>query len=390
CAVPVSFPRAVAMSALLAMSVLSCSHDATAPKVVANGFVSISAGGGHTCALTAAGVAYCWGSNDNGQLGDNTSATHQVTPTLVAGGRTYTSIVAGLDHTCALTAAGAAYCWGGNFSGQLGDGTTTQRPVPTLVTGGPTFASIATGARSNHNCGISTGGFSFCWGSNGSGQLGTAANSQSDVPSPVQGGVQFASMTTGAYHTCALTKQGSAYCWGADDGELGIGTPDTTVVRAPTAVQGGLVFGSLSAAIDFNCGIATGGAAYCWGDNANGELGDGTGIPRTVPVQVQGGPVFTAIASGGGPHACGLTSAGAAYCWGEGFDGELGNGSNAQSSAPVAVSGGLVFRTVVAGALHSCGLTATGVAYCWGNNGEGELGNGTINSANIPVEVVAP
>ena len=354
----------------------------TAPKVGVNGFVSITAGGGHTCALTPAGVAYCWGANDSWQLGDSTTAPNRLTSTLVAGGHAFASITAGALHTCALTAAGAAYCWGNNRSGQLGDGTTTQRHVPTPVSGGISFSVVTTAGRSSETCGLSTSGFAYCWGG--------VPGGQTSVPTAVPGGMQFASLSAGDEGVCALTKQGVAYCWGNGDAELGIGTPDTTVILAPTAVEGGLKFTSIGAGFNATCGVVTGGAAYCWGVNETGEVGDGTTTTRWTPVAVQGGLVFASVASSGGPHACGLTQAGLAYCWGQDFYDELGNGSTTESNVPVAVSGALTFRSIASGAIHNCALTATGVAYCWGNNGQGELGTGTQAPSGVPAEVTMP
>lgn len=379
CAPPISLRRAAALFALLAAGVMSCSHDTTAPKVSINGFASITAGGSHTCALTPAGVAYCWGGNGEGQLGDSTLVSKS-TPTRVAGGHLFTSITAGFTHTCALTAAGAAYCWGS--AGHVGDGTTTRHNVPTPVAGGATFASITTGAEGGQSCGVSTSGLALCWGS--------------AAPDVIPGGLAFTSIALGAFHTCALTKSGAAYCWGADNGQLGIGTPDTTVVPGPVAVHGGLTFSSLVAGYLFTCGVTTGHIAYCWGDNTSGDLGDGTGTERDVPTAVQGGLAFRAVSGAGNNHACGLTSAGLAYCWGDDDYGDLGDGNGLlnepiiERDSPVAVSGGLMYQSLASGPYHNCAITAAGAAYCWGNNGQGELGIGTKISSNIPVAVTMP
>lgn len=374
---------------LVVVSALSCSRESTAPKVNANGFASISAGGAHTCALTSTGVAYCWGSNDRGQLGDS-SLVLKTVPVPVAGGLRFASIAAGYEHTCALTTSGIAYCWGWNASGQLGDGTLTQRTTPTRVGGGITFASIATGARSDHTCGVAAGGVTYCWGLGDSDQLGTALSPAPLIPDAVQGGLIFADVTPGSTHTCALTKAGVAYCWGDNGGELGIGLPDTTVIAAPVAVGGNLTFSSLAAGVYFTCGVTSADVAYCWGDNDNGELGDGTLTVRDAPTAVQGGLHFTMVAPSGGAFSCGLASDGTAHCWGDNFYYELGDGTSANRLGPVAVSGSLIYRTIASGGLHTCALTPAGVAYCWGNNGHGELGTGSKNSSNIPAAVTMP
>jgi alpha-tubulin suppressor-like RCC1 family protein len=187
-------------------------------------------------------------------------------------------------HTCAVTTGGLAYCWGANTFGQLGDGTATQQEAPVAVSGGLTFSTVsATGA--SHTCGVTSGGAGYCWGWNGSGELGDGSTAASAVPVPVTGGLVFAAVSAGGGHTCGLTTSGSAYCWGLNDlGQLGDGT--TTQRTSPVAVSGGLTFGSIDAGFAHVAAIAAGGAGYSWGSNTSGELGDGTTTNRTVPTLV--------------------------------------------------------------------------------------------------------
>jgi alpha-tubulin suppressor-like RCC1 family protein len=334
----------------------------------------LSAGGWHTCGLTTGGAAYCWGTNFLGRLGDGTSGNVPVTsPVAVSGGLALQAISAGGGHSCGLTTGGAAYCWG--------DGALT----PVAVSGGLVFGAMSAGA--GHTCGLTTGGAAYCWGSNDSGQVGDGSTSYSTSPVAVSGGLVFQAISAGYHHTCGLTTGGAAYCWGDNEyGQLGDGTTSTRLI--PVAVAGGLTFASLKAGGFHTCGLTTGGAASCWGWNNNGQLGDGTGTSRTSPVAVAGARVFQAI-SAGLLHTCGLTG-GAAYCWGNNSSGQLGDGTLERQPGPVAVAGALVFEAISAGYFHTCGVTTGEAAYCWGYNDDGQLGDGTTISRSTPVAVRSP
>jgi alpha-tubulin suppressor-like RCC1 family protein len=379
-------------------------------------FASVSAGYYHTCGVTTGGEAYCWGDNWTGALGDGTTAS-SATPERVAGGLTFAMVSAGDSHTCGVTTAGAAYCWGGQVGLIFNGGTTTLiSSTPELVAGGLTWAAVSAG--DFYDCGVTTAGAAYCWGDNGFGQLG--ANSASGtIPVgsmtgvAVAGGLTFARVSAGDVVSCGITTSGAAYCWGKNDlGGLGIGTsngPEDCPVyqvqrdphplhipcsHTPVAIMGGLTFSTVSAMASGACGLTTTGAAYCWGPNWNGELGTGTltgpqtcgGYPcSTLPAAVTGGLTFSVLGAGL-LSACGLTSTGAAYCWG---DGQFGDGTNAIQVAPVPVAGGLTFAalSVGDGPFHACGVTTAGVAYCWGLNNSGQLGNGTTSGSAVPVKV---
>jgi alpha-tubulin suppressor-like RCC1 family protein len=204
----------------------------------------------------------------------------------------------------------------------------------------------------------------------------------------VVGGLTFATVSTGDYWSnCGLTTGAAAYCWGAnDEGELGIGSAISSS-STPLAVAGGLTYMGISVGEGYACGVATGGAAYCWGWNQQGQLGDGTTIERSSPTPVAGGLKFVAVGAGE-VQSCGLTVGGAAYCWGNDWFGQLGDGRTAtESFAPVRVVGPLTFAQLSVGHLHACGVTTVGVVYCWGWNDQGQLGNGTTTNSATPVKV---
>src|SRR2546427_648592 len=202
------------------------------------GFAAVRAGFAHTCGLTAAGAAYCWGDNTSGQLGDGTT-TSQSSPVLVAApaGVSFAAVSGGVAHTCGVTAAGIAYCWGRNLEGQLGDGTTTtNRLTPVLVQAPAAVSFAAVGAGDFHTCGVTATGAAYCWGANGSGQLGDGTNTTNRL-APVlvkaPAGVSFAAVTAGAVHTCGVTAAGTGYCWGRNaEGQLGGGTTTDRVTPA--------------------------------------------------------------------------------------------------------------------------------------------------------------
>ena len=207
----------------------------------------------------------------------------------------------------------------------------------------------------------------------------------------VSAGLTFASVSAGHFHNCGVTTGAAAYCWGfGRAGRLGNGL--TVDQATPVAVSGGLTFASVSAGSNHTCGVTTGGSAYCWGWGGAGEggkLGAGAIERQLTPVAVLGGLTFAAVSTGF-RHTCGVTTSGAAYCWGGSDSGKLGDGSGENSTTPVAVSGGLTFAAVIAYFGHTCGVTTSGAAYCWGGSDSGKLGDGSGKHQFTPAAVAPP
>ncbi|HEX3234382.1 MAG TPA: hypothetical protein VHR41_09295 [Gemmatimonadales bacterium] len=384
-----------AFAPALLLTLLGCGEDTMSPAVPDKAgapalattailsFAQMSAGGHHTCGVTTANKAYCWGSNGNGQLGDGTTSP-RLRPVPVAGGLLFLRVSAGQVHTCGITTTNRAYCWGGNGDGQVGDGTqNTNRLKPVAVAGGRSYGQVSAGP--SHTCAVTTADVAFCWGSNELGKLGnpfSLTGFNRLTPLRVSGGLHFQQVIAGALHTCGATTGNQGYCWGANgNGELGTGT--ATGSSAPVPVAGGLHFRMVVAGGGlilipseeqeggYSCGLTTDNLAYCWGEKPFG------GVSFT-PVAIPGGRHFRGLNLSHG-HVCAVTLADLAFCWGRNNAGQLGDGTILSRSTPVRVTGGLHFLAVTTNGFsqHSCGITTDRLGYCWGLNQQGQLGVGT-------------
>lgn len=312
----------------------------TSPVAIGGGvsFSQVATGYAHSCALTTEGAAYCWGRNSSGELGDGTFTDRQ-TPTPVAGGLLYSSIDVGYNHSCGITASGTAHCWGGDAVGQLGDGqAVTASNVPVAVAGGRSFSMVRAGYF--HSCAIeSVTGLGYCWGSNWMGQLG--AGSTADFlssPAAVAGGNVFTQLDAGGYHTCGITDT-RTFCWGWNGkGQIGVSTNDTCSIaqpcaRVPVRLNGSLRFVGVTVGISHSCGVEAAGDVHCWGSNSAGELGDGTTTDQPLARRVHV-PIGLKTVLAGGAFTCGVGLDNRAYCWGSNRNGKLGLGDTVDRLVP--------------------------------------------------------
>ncbi|HZV72742.1 MAG TPA: hypothetical protein VFF79_03415, partial [Conexibacter sp.] len=252
---------------------------------------TLTAGGSHECGIRTNGTLGCIGSNSKGQLGDGTT-TDSAMPVPVQGIDSATQIAAALDTTCALLAGGNVACWGWGGSGQLGNGTTNDSAVPVMVSGITDAVAIAAGE--DDVCAVLRDGSVECWGSNGYLELATTSIQYiSAVPVPIVGVSNATAVTIGTLHACALLAGGDVSCWGGGyAGQLGNGT--NPVVSMPVSVSGIANATSIAAGEGFSppsdhtCALLATGAIECWGYNGYGQLGDGTTADRSTPVAVSG------------------------------------------------------------------------------------------------------
>lgn len=346
--------------------------------------VSVALGYDYACALLSDHTVNCWGYNYYGQLGDGTALDSVTTPVVVSGISTATAISAMDYHTCALLSTGAVQCWGSNWNGELGDGTTTQANAPVNVSGISGAVSVSAG--SSISCASLVNGTAYCWGYGYSGQLGAGTSSQSLTPVQISGVSSVASIHAGYSHVCARRMDDTASCWGDDMfGQIdGVSSTTPAVPTLLSAASGPIA--SVSVGQDFTCVILTSGLRQCFGSYFYGKLGDGRIHYHTARIENSINASKIAI-SRNGNFSCALAS-GSVQCWGTGWNGQLGNGTNTgNQETPVSVSGISTAVDVSAGYSHACAALSNGTVQCWGYNGNGELGDGTMIEAWSPVPV---
>lgn len=363
--------------------------------IVVNGVtlsvLQVAAGTYHSCALTSSGGVKCWGNGFAGRLG-NGGTTNSSVPVDVTGLTSgVTSISVGASHTCALTSAGGVKCWGLGSLGRLGNGDTTNQVVPVDVTGLDSgVAQISAGME--HTCAVTVAGALKCWGEGDSGRLGTGTTADATTPVDATAlSVGVAQVAASALHTCVLTVDGGVKCWGYRlFGRIGNGgsTSLTSTQLTPVDVTGLTSnVARLSSKGATTCAITNSGGLKCWGLGTNGELGHGVNASSSTPVDVTSLGAGVSSVSVGNTSACAVTSNGGVKCWGQNSNGQLGDGTTTYKNVPTDVPGLVSGATSVAvGTSHACAATSDGVK-CWGLNSAGQLGNGSTSNSTTPVAV---
>lgn len=362
------------------------------------------------------GSAIAWGTNGSGQLGTNatgdrlTPAQVNANPSGVLYRKPILAESAGGSHSLALLADGSVVAWGLNLNGQLGTNSTIQSlvPVAVAITGVPATKQVAViAAGTAHSLALCSDGTLYAWGLNTNGQLGNNATAQSLVPVAINSfgalaGQRVTGIAAGASHSLALLSDGTVVAWGLNsNGQLG--NNSTTQSLVPVAVNlsaalAGKAVSSIAAGAAHSLALLTNGTAAAWGQNANGQLGNGSNTQSNVPVAVNVAGVLSgkSVASivAGGNHNLALCSDHTLVAWGLNSDGQLGNSSTTSSNVPVWVAtagvlGGRTVASLAAGASHSLALATDGSLSAWGNGANGRLGNNATSQATEPVRVDA-
>ncbi|PKN25411.1 MAG: hypothetical protein CVU65_08920 [Deltaproteobacteria bacterium HGW-Deltaproteobacteria-22] len=360
------------------------------------GVVSMASGTAHTCLVDEMNIPFCWGDNRQGQAGAGQAmmATRPVwldavsCPSMVRA-------TAGFDATCLFCEETfEMWCFGDNRSGQLGLDDTQNRPAPASVPppGGQDWLRIAMGA--DHACGVVGDGDLVCAGANAFGQLGTADLTPSTTFVPVTGplDLKFFMVAAGDGFTCALDELGHLWCWGRNDrGQVGDGTNEDRLQPTEITVSGVSSFIHVTAGVSHVCALDDTYAAWCWGAGENGRLGNGQTGDSPVPVAVHMPPVtvFQEL-SCQGRSCCGRDTPGRVFCWGANDAAQLGIGAGADRSEPIQAltPAGELSVWLATGGSHVCMFTESNHVWCWGAGTSGQLGQGDTAPALEPVRVV--
>ena len=352
-------------------------------------FCKISSGNQYTLAIDKNGRAWGWGSNNLGQIGDNSSSSKR-TPVSVRGAiKTFCQISGGAQHTLAIDKNGRAWAWGFNFAGQLGDNSSTQRNTPVSVLGAiKTFCKISGAGASSFA--IDKNGRAWAWGDNGSGQLGDNSITSRRTPVSVAGAVKtFCEITGGGSHTVAVDKDGRVWAWG-DTSSNQLGNNTSLSKCTPVSVLGAAkTFCKIESNGSHTIVIDRNGRIWSWGGNGIFQLGDNTNIAKKTPVSVAGAVKTFCEISTGASHTLAIDKNGRAWAWGSNGYGAVGDNNFSTRATPVSVLGTTkTFCKIAGGTDHSVAIDKNGRLWSWGRNIEGQLGDNTTVSKRTPVSVL--
>ena len=363
---------------------------------------TLSSGSSSNCAILDDGNVTCWGWNYYGQLGDGTTTNQNspIQPWSPSVGRTAVSVSFGGSHMCTLLDDGKVSCLGFNLFGQIGDGSNNNKNTPTTTSSfGAGRKAIQISSGQHHTCAILDDGTVSCWGYNWYGQLGDGTNGNSaNKNTPTQtsslgAGRTAIAISSGQSHTCALLDNGSVTCWGDNtDGQIGDGTNSNRNSPVQTSTFGiGRTAVAISSGNSHTCALLDDKSVSCWGNNGNGRLGDGTTTKRNTPTLTSAfGTGRTVIAvSSGGYHSCALLDDQSVSCWGDNSNGQLGDGTTNNRYTPTPISSfgaGKSSIGISLGTAHTCSLLDDTSVSCWGDGSHGEIGDGTMNNRNSPTQ----
>jgi alpha-tubulin suppressor-like RCC1 family protein len=351
------------------------------------GFTQVAVGTSFTCALKSDQTVWCWGLNSSGQLGDGTT-TNRNRPVQVSGLTGVTAIDNQSDFACALKSDQTVWCWGNGGFGQLGNGATVNASTPVQASGLSGVVQISVGY--GHGCAVLSDGTVRCWGWNVNQMLGNGTTVSSSTPIAVSGITTATQIRAGAWQNCVLLANQTLTCWGGGTGGFrGDGNATSASTKSsPTGISGVTMLSNAHG--QHICVKLSDQSVKCWGYNDHGQVGDNTQVDKNSPVVIADLAGVIGISSAN-HTSCAIKADQTVLCWGWGSWNQLGNGSNADKFVPTAVPNVAGANQVSAGYTHTCVLLTDTSIQCWGRNQSGEIGNGITGPGQVyATAVLAP
>ena len=352
--------------------------------------ISVSVGGSHACSVNDDNQLWCWGQNDQGQIGNNlvVGPSAQFEPQLFDERQNWSQVTAGIAHNCALTVEGKLFCWGRNHYGATGTSESAQLVTGWEILDVPELSWNAVAAAGASSCALKVDRSLWCWGENGETPLGNTSNFHLQTPAQV-GVFQWESLSAGERHACGIQGDRSLHCWGQNDAKQ-VSSSDQDVLIAPHLVSDAR-WNAVSVGTDHACGIHEDGSIFCWGKNNAGQTGQAAGETTESPQTIVHEPIFDQVSSGAN-HTCAIDAQKALYCWGKNDVGQLGIAHTVteQTHLPQQVVADSVtaFQDVAVGHDHACAIDEEHGLWCWGKNDRGQCGvDAEENSMVSPIRV---
>jgi alpha-tubulin suppressor-like RCC1 family protein len=386
---------AAALAAIAGAIPAAAGVTRTGAAAPASLWIHIAAGRDFTCGIREGNTLWCWGAGASGALGTGHTTDENQPQQITRPTAGWVSVTAGDHYGCAVRKDGALWCWGYNRDGEAGIGTTVNVTRPHQVTTPASTGWTTVAAGDSHTCATRSDATLWCWGYNADGEagIGTTANATRPhrVTTPARTG--WTTVSAGALHTCATRSDATLWCWGYNaDGELGLGSitdgqdePQQVTTPASTGWTG------IAAGAFHTCATRSDTTLWCWGTNGLGELGLGSIDDQDQPQQVTtpASTGWTGIAAGAF-HTC-ATRIHALWCWGYNTDGELGIGGTTNQDRPQRVSlpTGTGWSRMAPGGYHTCATHTGHTLWCWGDNSNGQLGIDSNTSHDLPQQVTS-